>query len=238
MGVIFAVRHGQASFLAEDYDKLSPLGEEQARLLGAYWAGRGEAFDVIMSGPLKRQVDTAELVASAYRAAGRALPEVVVLDELMEFPAEDLARKHLPQLAASHEGVRESIRLFQESEHLPEKAAHFQRAYEVLLSHWANDGIDDPELETYPQFFDRVLRGFDHAAKAAREARVAVFTSGGPISMATQRALGIPIDKTMDLMWRLRNCSITEFETGEEGLALRTLNGVPHLADESLWTHR
>ena len=38
MSRLFVIRHGQASFLADDYDQLSPLGEEQGRALGAYWA--------------------------------------------------------------------------------------------------------------------------------------------------------------------------------------------------------
>ena len=45
MGILFLVRHAQASFLGEKYDKLSTLGEGQARLLGEYWARRNIVFD-------------------------------------------------------------------------------------------------------------------------------------------------------------------------------------------------
>ena len=38
MSVLTLVRHGQASFFAADYDRLSPAGEGQARHLGDYWA--------------------------------------------------------------------------------------------------------------------------------------------------------------------------------------------------------
>jgi broad specificity phosphatase PhoE len=37
---IIFVRHGQASLLQQDYDKLCANGETQARLLGEYWSGR------------------------------------------------------------------------------------------------------------------------------------------------------------------------------------------------------
>ena len=40
MGVMTLVRHGQASLFAENYDELSALGRDQARLLGEFWAGR------------------------------------------------------------------------------------------------------------------------------------------------------------------------------------------------------
>ena len=37
MTTIYLIRHGQASFGAESYDKLSPNGELQATLLGQYF---------------------------------------------------------------------------------------------------------------------------------------------------------------------------------------------------------
>jgi hypothetical protein len=37
MGRLLLIRYAQASFLSQNYDKLSDLGEKQARLLGEYW---------------------------------------------------------------------------------------------------------------------------------------------------------------------------------------------------------
>ena len=34
------VRHGQASWFEENYDRLSSVGEAQSRLLGELWAAR------------------------------------------------------------------------------------------------------------------------------------------------------------------------------------------------------
>jgi len=56
---IYLLRHGQASFGAEDYDRLSEAGETQARLLGEHLAGLGLEFDAIFSGAMRRQRDTA-----------------------------------------------------------------------------------------------------------------------------------------------------------------------------------
>ena len=47
MSLLTLVRHGQASFFQEDYDQLSPLGEQQARLLGEHWVRQGVRFDEI-----------------------------------------------------------------------------------------------------------------------------------------------------------------------------------------------
>ncbi|MFA6245264.1 MAG: phosphoglycerate mutase family protein, partial [Candidatus Hydrogenedentales bacterium] len=70
MGFLTVVRHGQASFHEDDYDKLSPLGEEQARSLGTYWARHGIRFDHVVSGPLVRQRRSAAIAGEAYAATG------------------------------------------------------------------------------------------------------------------------------------------------------------------------
>ena len=70
MSSLALVRHGQASFFAENYDQLSPLGEQQARLLGEYWLRRGVRFDEVYTGPRVRQIETAALAGEAFARAG------------------------------------------------------------------------------------------------------------------------------------------------------------------------
>src|SRR5205807_5635398 len=66
MSRLFVVRHGQASFMEQNYDKLSATGEIQARLLGEYWAHRRVVFDRIYSGPRVRQIETARIAGEVY----------------------------------------------------------------------------------------------------------------------------------------------------------------------------
>ena len=63
MGQIVVVRHGQASFGADDYDVLSEAGEEQARVVGRTLATLEP--DLVVHGSLVRQRRTAELAAGA-----------------------------------------------------------------------------------------------------------------------------------------------------------------------------
>ena len=69
MGQLTWVRHGQASFGAEDYDQLSDLGKRQSIRLGQYWkqasAHRPDAlsFDAVLMGSLKRHRQTWEGIA-------------------------------------------------------------------------------------------------------------------------------------------------------------------------------
>src|ERR1700756_3915646 len=106
MRSLFLVRHGQASFLERNYDKLSSKGEEQSRILGEYWAGLKLTFDRIYSGPRVRQRETARLVGDAYKAAGLPWPEPVVLDAFDEFQAEAVMARSLPELLETDSDIR------------------------------------------------------------------------------------------------------------------------------------
>ena len=55
MASIYVIRHGQASFGAANYDKLSELGCRQAEVLGHYLRECNIHFDAVYSGDLQRQ---------------------------------------------------------------------------------------------------------------------------------------------------------------------------------------
>ena len=63
MGTLYLVRHGQASFGADDYDQLSPLGLQQAQRLGAHWLAHGQRFDTVLMGTLRRHAQTLDGIA-------------------------------------------------------------------------------------------------------------------------------------------------------------------------------
>ena len=58
MGTLYLVRHGQASFGADDYDVLSAMGHQQSVRLGEYFQHRGVTFDAALTGTLNRQIQT------------------------------------------------------------------------------------------------------------------------------------------------------------------------------------
>ena len=60
MSVLYLVRHGQASFGTDDYDRLSDLGKEQSRITGRFLAAQGIEPDRIVHGEMLRQRQTAE----------------------------------------------------------------------------------------------------------------------------------------------------------------------------------
>ncbi|HJV74342.1 MAG TPA: phosphoglycerate mutase family protein, partial [Noviherbaspirillum sp.] len=58
MGQIYLVRHGQASFGSANYDQLSELGLEQARLLGEWFANSRQQFHRVVTGDMRRHRQT------------------------------------------------------------------------------------------------------------------------------------------------------------------------------------
>ena len=63
MGQVHFVRHGQASFGTDDYDRLSPLGWQQARWLGRHLSETGHRYDAVVSGGMRRHRETAQAIA-------------------------------------------------------------------------------------------------------------------------------------------------------------------------------
>ena len=239
MSRLVLVRHGQASFLEADYDKLSPLGEAQSRLLGDYWAKRNVLFDRLATGPRARQKDTAKIVAESYRQAGVPFPETIVMPEFDEYDGEALLRRALPQLLESHETVRDLFRSFENSPTPSERSKQLQKLLEIIVIDWVNGDLVVPEVESWAEFRGRVNRGISQfISQCGHGARAAIFCSGGPIAIAVERALHLlPLD-TLRVMWMSRNASYTDFLFSGNRFTLSAFNAFPHLDDDSLLTYR
>jgi broad specificity phosphatase PhoE len=159
MSRVILVRHAQASFLEPNYDKLCAIGEEQARLLGEYWARRGVHFGRACSGPRVRQVQTAHLVEEAYRRLGQEFPEVAVMNEFDEYPAEAVLKQGLPQVLERSEEVRDLHRAFEHAKNSDERKRTFQQMFETVIRMWVSGELVIDGVECWPDFCARVDRG-------------------------------------------------------------------------------
>ncbi|MBX3415026.1 MAG: histidine phosphatase family protein [Pirellulales bacterium] len=239
MSILFVVRHGQASFFEDHYDRLSALGRKQSRLLGEYWAARGITFDEVFTGPRERQIDTAHEVGESFRAAGLAWPEPTVLEELDEYQAEAVLKQALPSLLEEHPTLREMYAAVEAAEGRDEKLRTFQRVYEVVIGRWARGELDLPGIEPWAEFRDRVQRGYDRiTAEGSSGRRVAAFTSGGPVGVSMERALKLPPETTLQIAWMVRNGSVSEFLFSGNRFTLSYFNSFPHLSEPEMWTYR
>jgi broad specificity phosphatase PhoE len=239
MSDLFLVRHGQASFLESDYDRLSAKGEAQGRLLGEYWASKQMSFDLVYSGPRRRQKDTARIVGEAFRDRGLRWPEPVVVSEFDEFQAEAVMAKSLPQLIESDDRVRELNRAFQEASGTEQRFKTFQRVFEVVVGRWARGELPLPQLEAWPDFCARVERGLQLLCNNGnRGRRVVVFSSGGPVGVAMQKALDLDTGATLKAAWMVANGAFTQFLFSPGRFTLHSYNAYPHISDPSFLTYR
>jgi broad specificity phosphatase PhoE len=239
MGILYLVRHAQASFLEPNYDKLSALGETQARVLGEYWAQRKITFDRVGVGPCARQKETARLVSAAYQIAGLNFPEPQVLAEFDEYQGEAVLRGSLPALLEKDPRIRDLHAAFQSSASNAAKRVAFQKLFEAVIGDWVRGVIHLEGVETWLQFCARVNSGLDKfLASDKRGQRVAVFTSGGPIAVASQRALRLSPESTLQMTWMSRNASWSEFLYGAERFTLSSFNIHEHIADPAMRTYR
>jgi broad specificity phosphatase PhoE len=236
MASLFIVRHAQASFLAEDYDLLSPVGEAQSRLLGQYWSTRNLRFDRVCAGPRVRHRDTARFVHAAYEAAGLDFPEVQTIPEFDEYPAEAVMKFGLPILLEVDARVQDLHAAFLHSAQPKERRATYQRLFEVVVAKWAYGGLQLEGIETWQEFCSRVNAGLNQFLSLG--GRAAIFTSGGPTAVALQRALDLSPQSTLQASWMVRNSSWSEFLYSAQRFTLSTFNVDAHITEPAHLTYR
>jgi broad specificity phosphatase PhoE len=239
MSRLFVVRHGQASFMEQNYDKLSAVGETQSRLLGQYWAQRRVIFDRIYCGPRVRQIETARIAGEAYTELGLPWPEAVIMPEFDEYAGESVLDACLPQLVEINPEIRELHQAFTNARNINEQHKTFQRLFEVVIGKWVAQEIVVDTIESWQEFSARVDRGLSKIAAAdGKGQQVALFSSGGPIGVTVQRALELAPQMTLKIAWMARNCSFTELLFSGERFTLSGFNSFPHLDDPSVLTYR
>src|SRR5579859_1821083 len=236
MGRVFLVRHAQASFLELDYDKLSATGEAQAHVLGEYWARRKVVFDRICTGPRVRHRATENAVREIYSASGLKLPAPVVFDE---FQGDVVLERSLPRLTETNSHIRDLENAMRNANSPPQRRRNFQKLFESVVTMWVNGELSVSGVESWEAFIARVNRGLSQFLSTASKSETCViFTSGGPVAVAVQRALRLSHHDTLQVAWMPRNCSYSEFLFSGDRFTLSTFNSFQHLDDPALLTYR
>lgn len=239
MAILTLIRHGQASFLAANYDRLSPLGERQSAILGQYWAANRIQFDRIYCGPAQRHLGTMRHACQALRGAGFTPPDPLPLPEADEYDGIEVMRQFLPTVAERHEDVRQMEAQFRASADKSHAAPIFERLFQRVTRLWAAGELHSPAVESWQEFCARVDRGIENIRAAApKNANIAVFTSGGVIAAAVRSTLQLTPERTLELSWTSRNASFTEFLFSGDRFSLHSFNNIPHLNSADLVTYR
>ena len=210
MGTLYLVRHGQASFGADNYDQLSELGTRQCQQLGRYFASKGRRFDTVISGTLQRQIQSQQAIASGLGQASEALR----LPGLNEYDSHAVISAVHPQALAKP--------------NTPELYRHHFRVLRQGLAAWMAGQTQPVGMPTYADFVAGVAAAMDHV-RSQCEGEVLMVGSGGPIATAVGLVLGVAPAVTIDLNMRIRNSAVTEFHFNPKRHALVSYNTLPHL---------
>ena len=221
MTTIYLIRHGQASFGKENYDQLSSLGEQQASHLGNVLNKRLAKFDAVYLGSMQRHKQTAENCLAGF---GQTLDEAdAVFDpNWNEYDFRDILAQLRPEFSTA-KGLTEYI-----SRQSDPKAA-FETSFNDAVDRWVSGDFDDQYIETWSVFSSRVRQAFKDTLDASKDSKtIAVFTSGGPISIVSQHLLGVPQENMMKMNWTLLNCGLTKVVSTGSRQFLSSLNEHTH----------
>lgn len=221
---IYLIRHGQASFDADDYDQLSPLGEEQARLLGDWLTRCGQRPDQIVLGRNRRHLQTAQQCLQQCRKTADEFPENDWLIDpgFDEFNHEEVLLRNHPEFS-DFSALKRSLN----SHPHPRRA--FQHMFTAAINRWISGEYDDYQ-ESWGQFQQRCRQALQRLVDANDDREnYWIFTSGGTISALLQELLGISDHRLFDLNASLLNSGVSKLQIGTQRLGLGYLNSTAHL---------
>ena len=224
VGSIYLIRHGQASFGADNYDVLSPTGMRQAHVLGEHLVRLGSGFDRCVSGDLRRQQHTAELTLAPLRAAGLSAATLEVDSAFDEFDAAATIRALLPAMIDDEPDALEIMR------NAGENRGEFQRLFVLIVTRWLSGEYDTPGLQSWSAFVAQVQAGLARLLERARAGeRIAVFTSGGTITALLHLITQMPALQAFELNWHIVNTSLSQLKFRGTEVSLAAFNDHAHL---------
>ena len=205
MGQIVLVRHGQASYGAEEYDVLSALGQRQSAATGVALAGLRPG--AVLHGAMQRQRRTAEVMAAA--AGWSAVPALDQdWDEMDHLAVLDAQPRHF-------DGEPDE--------------RQFQVWFERATARWLSGEHDGDYRESWSVFRDRVLG----ALARVGDGTTVVVTSGGPVAVVVSALLESPAAYPR-LAPVTVNAAFTRIVTGSRGRTLVSFNEHAHLPGDLL----
>jgi broad specificity phosphatase PhoE len=239
MASIYLVRHAQASFGTDDYDRLSSIGIRQARLAGRHLLARTRSLRQVVTGSLKRHKDTAtELLASS--DASCLSVERKIDERFDELDTDAQIRTLCPESVRINSDVVRPVR-----GSTPDGRTYQQTLKQALLRWQAMTNPPHP-LESWSQFQSRLISGFEDLKSGNDPGETTiVVSSAGVIACIVLHILGLPADRFYCLFEVMNNGSITHILHDRRRTSVASFNDCSYLYldeafrhDEKLLTYR
>jgi broad specificity phosphatase PhoE len=204
MANIYLIRHAQASFGTDHYDRLSALGRRQAEVLGQYLRDCEIHFDAVYSGDLERQLTTAKIASGSQplEVPHQLDPRFneVRLDEQLESLTPEVAKTH-PEI---HELARQGLKSSKE--------------YHVA------------DIQSWSDFSTAVRAALsDVMERHGSGQTLGIFTSGGTIATIVSQVLGLEGEHAYKFFEPSINCSVTRLIYNDRKISLSYFNDHSYL---------
>jgi broad specificity phosphatase PhoE len=235
MATIYAVRHGQASFGAENYDQLSELGCRQAAVAGDYFRDHGIHFDAVYSGDLSRQRETARLAI----ASQPTLVPHHIDARFNEIQNDEQLKCLLPEVIQLNPAVKALVDKGLSS------SKDYQKVIDAVFNYWVSPACNDTRLQSWAEYSGDVRQAMaDVMREQGGGKTVGIFTSGGTLATLVAQVLGLNGEQTYQLYEPIFNCSVTQLFYNGDKVSLSYFNDCSFLRvlgqarGENLLTYR
>jgi len=218
MSELYLIRHAQASFDADDYDQLSPLGEQQSLLLGEYFARQQIEFDLVACGTMRRHRQTLDSIC---RAQSNSVLTPHALPGINEYDFRTLTEDYVASCPDDP--------LWLEVKGRPSDKKGYYRLLRRVLAAWQSAEFET-RAESYNAFqsrVDGVTRWLMEQSSHSR--RIALVGSGGSLALLVGAVLGLEHDKVIELNLQTKNSAIHHCYVNNGGIKLASWNNAPHL---------
>jgi broad specificity phosphatase PhoE len=201
MATIYLIRHGQASFGADDYDKLSDLGCRQAQVLGQHLRDTGVVFDAVYSGDLLRQRETAQLAVS--NQPGEVAHAID--PRFNEIRNDEQLRYLVPEVVKRNPAIQQLIDRGLSS------SKDYQKVIDAVFNYWVSPECDEPRIQSWSDYSEGARQALlDVMQTQGGGKTVGIFTSGGTMATIVAQVLGLSGADTYKFYEPIFNCAISQ----------------------------
>ncbi|MCF6224541.1 MAG: histidine phosphatase family protein [Flavobacteriaceae bacterium] len=230
MSKVYLIRHGQASFLADDYDNLSEIGILQSKALGDFFAKNKIHLDKIYIGKLKRHQQTFDNFSLAFDNKNIKLPQPIYLKELNEHQALESFKLDIEKFLKQNKPAQRLYLAMQKDKALKKKNTilifgMFMKEFVV-----GKYPINGSGTQSWSDFRTQTKQGIATILKNTNKGEtIGVFTSGGTKSSIIGDSLGMNENKISELNMVIRNTSFSQLIYSKNSVKLFSINEIPHL---------
>ena len=233
MSKIFLIRHGQASYLSDDYDNLSDKGILQSEALGSYFVKNNIHLDRIFIGKLNRHQQTFDGFTNAFEAKGIILPKPIYLEELNEHQAPEALTLAYDDFINQYEEAKMLVNEINENSNLTRRNSI--KIFELFMREYVSGRypFEHESIQSWSHFRIQAKKGIANVLETIDKGEtIGIFTSGGTKSSIIGDNLGVTEEKISELNLAFRNASFSQLLFSENRLNVLSLNETPHLPKE------